>query len=54
MKKRHIALILFVILGISDFAYGIWWGDQFSLLMGCLIVVVAAGIAWKERRESGA
>mgnify|MGYP001190541990 CR=1 FL=1 len=53
MKGRHIALILFVVLGVSDLAYGVWREDQFSLFMGSLIVVVAAGIGYKEWKEKG-
>lgn len=48
MKGRQIALVLFVVLGISDLAYGVWRKDQFSLFMGSLIVVVAASIAYRE------
>jgi hypothetical protein len=53
MKKRHIALILFVILGAADFTYGVWRGDEFSMFMGCLVVVVAVSIAYREIKGSG-
>jgi hypothetical protein len=53
MKGRYIALILFGILGVSDFAYGVWRGDQFSVFMGCLMVVVAVSIAYRERKGPG-
>lgn len=53
MKKRHIALIFFVVLGASDCAYGVWRGDPFSMFMGTLMVVVALSIAYREWKESG-
>ncbi|HNY66661.1 MAG TPA: hypothetical protein PKM41_14595 [Deltaproteobacteria bacterium] len=53
MKKRHMALIVFIILGILDFLYGLYRGDQFSMFMGLLIVVVAVGIAYRETRGAG-
>jgi hypothetical protein len=53
MKKRHIALVVFIILGILDFAYGVMRGDQFSMIMGLLIVVVAVSIAYREMKGSG-
>jgi hypothetical protein len=53
MKGRHIALVLFVILGISDFAYGVWKLDEFSMFMGSLLVVVAASVGYKEWKGTG-
>ena len=53
MKGRHIALALFAVLGVSDFAYGLWRGDEFSLFMGCLMVAVAAGVGYKEWKGKG-
>lgn len=53
MKRRHIALIIFIILGISDFAYGVWRGDQFSMFMGCLIAAVAATMGYREWKGQG-
>ena len=54
MKGRQIALVVIGVLGAADFAYfGLWKGDPVSMFMGLLIVAVAGGVAFKERKGSG-
>jgi hypothetical protein len=54
MKGRQIALIVIGFMGAADFGYfGLWKGDTVSMFMGILIVAVAGGVAFKERKGSG-
>jgi len=41
----------FIILGVSDFIYGIFFKDSISVLMGGLIVFIAFYIVNKKRKS---
>jgi len=43
MKK--FSIILFIVLGIIDFLYGIFYGDRISMIAGPGIVLIALYIA---------
>ena len=52
MKK--IIIILFIVLGIIDFLYGIFYGDRISIFVGPAIVLIALYIArdmYKQQRK---
>ncbi|HPQ43226.1 MAG TPA: hypothetical protein PKZ42_03280 [Syntrophales bacterium] len=44
-------LIFFMILGVADFAYGLWSKDRISILIGAVMVFIAFSIMRKGRRE---
>jgi inner membrane protein involved in colicin E2 resistance len=49
MKKYF--LIFFMILGAGDFLYGILSGDQISVLVGSLIMILTIHIARRKKPE---
>ncbi len=49
MKKY--SLIFFMILGIGDFLYGILSGDQISVLVGSVIMILTIYIARRKKPE---
>ncbi len=40
-----------MILGVADFAYGLWSKDRISILIGAVMVFIAFSIMRKGRRE---
>ena len=52
MKKYF--LIFFMILGAGDFLYGILSGDQISVLVGSLIMILTIYVARRKNAEDGA
>ncbi|MBW2651259.1 MAG: hypothetical protein JRC66_09745 [Deltaproteobacteria bacterium] len=42
---------LFIIFGVSDFIYGIFFKDRISVLIGGLIVFIAVYIANKKKKS---
>ncbi|MBW2599788.1 MAG: hypothetical protein JRC60_06880 [Deltaproteobacteria bacterium] len=42
----------FVVLGVSDFIYGIFFKDRISVLVGALIIFIAFYIANNEKDEN--
>jgi len=50
MKKYF--LIFFMILGAGDFLYGILSGDQISVLVGDLIMILTLYIARRKKPEN--
>ena len=50
MKKYF--LIFFMILGAGDFLYGILSGDQISVLVGSVIVILSIYIARRKNSEN--
>lgn len=50
MKKYF--LIFFMILGAGDFLYGILSGDQISVLVGSVIVIISIYIARRKKPEN--
>jgi hypothetical protein len=45
-------LILFIVLGALDFAYGLIYRDQLSLVAGGAIVAISVYI-WKKKTKEG-
>jgi hypothetical protein len=45
-------LIFFIVLGALDFAYGLLYKDQFSILAGGAIVAITVYI-WKKKNKEG-
>ena len=44
-------LIFFMILGAADFAYGLWSQDRISILIGAVMVFIAAFSIMKTGRQ---
>ena len=50
MKKYF--LIFFMIVGAGDFLYGVFSGDQLSILMGAVIMILTIYIARRKKTEN--
>ncbi|MBW2599750.1 MAG: hypothetical protein JRC60_06680 [Deltaproteobacteria bacterium] len=50
MNKYFIAF--FMIVGIGDFFYGIFFKDQISVLVGAIILVLAIYVARRQRKST--
>ena len=46
-------LIFFMILGVADFAYGLWSKDRISILIGGIMVFIAFSIMKKGKQAAG-
>ncbi|MBW2630260.1 MAG: hypothetical protein JRC90_00605 [Deltaproteobacteria bacterium] len=44
-------LNFFMVLGMADFAYGLWSGDRISVMIGVVIIVVTLSIIKKNKEE---
>jgi len=44
-------LIFFIVLGMADLVYGLWYGDRISVMIGVVIVVVTLSIMKKNKEE---
>jgi hypothetical protein len=45
---NKIVFILFLGLGLGDFTYGLYTGDEISMVVGPLIVAITVYIAWSK------
>ena len=45
---NKIVFILFLGLGLGDFTYGLYTGDEVSMVVGPLIVGITVYIAWSK------
>jgi inner membrane protein involved in colicin E2 resistance len=54
MNIWKVAPIVIIVLGVLDILYGVFMDDQLSLVMGPVLIVIAAIIILREKkREAG-